>query len=691
MSEPIAIVRSAALSALGRDLAAMSGAVGEDRCGVRMPTALEQPTRSSAGAGEVELGPSAAASADRAEILLRKALASLLGDDPAATLGVRPDRVAAVVGTTLAGMRHCGRALRREAAGDADAAFESYVAMPAGAVLRRALGDLPVYGPHFTLSCACASALSAIAHGCALLEAGEVDAAIVGGYDPIAEFVFAGFSALQLVASGPLSPFAADREGMKLGEGCALFLLRRLPDATARGESPLATIEAIGESSDAHHLTQPHPEGAGAAAALRGAFGADLPDLLLAHATGTPGNDGSEYAAYRTVFGDRLAAVPIVALKSRLGHPLGAAGALELAIAIECAGRGFMPSGTGRPPDPEAFPGLDLIHGATRPGRPDRIAALAAGFGGANVAIAVRRGAASGPAMPAKPACREIHAIGWGAVSGGGRGREGLRRLHDGGPTAVDEATLAPLLDRARTRRLALLPRLMLAAVRDLLETSGLSAADLRDVPVLAATWHGAADFTDRYYRDLIAQGIDLANPVLFAESVPNVGSGHLSLGLGITAASASVIGTRTAGFEAMALAQARIRAGRWARALVVAGEETMPTLATVLTRCAGEPVAPAAGAVAVLLEGGPQAGSEADSLSVGPGLPAGSFGSASPFDRPAGVAAAGFPRLPELGAATGPATLMASVALAPARVASVDSSGVAWHVRFGAREEPPR
>lgn len=682
MTGRIAIVRSAALSALGRDLPEMATAIAEGRCGVRSPAALEQATRSTAGAGEVELGASVAGSADRAEILLRKALASLLGDDPSATLGVPPERVAVVVGTTLAGMRHCGQALRRETAGDVDGAFASYVAMPAGAVLRRALGDLPVGGPCITVSCACASALSAIAHGCGLLEAGDADAAIVGGYDPIAEFVFAGFSALQLVAAGPLSPFAPDREGMKLGEGCALFLLRRRPDAMARGELPLATIEAIGESSDAHHLTQPHPDGAGAAAALRGALGDVPPDLLLAHATGTPGNDGAEYAAYRTALGERLPAVPVVALKSRLGHPLGAAGALELAIAIECAGRGVVPSGTGRPPDVAAFPGLDLVHGPTRPGRPRRITALAAGFGGANVAITVERDAPAARRAEAAAGPRSMRAIAWGAVSGGGRGVDGLRRLADGGPAAVDEATLAPLLDRARTRRLALLPRLLLAAVRDLLDTSGLTAADLRDTPVLAATWHGAADFTDRYYRDLIAQGIDLANPVLFAESVPNVGSGHLSLGLGITAASASVIGTRTAGFEAMALARARILAGRWTRALVVAGEETLPTLATVLSRCAGEPVAPAAGAVAVLLEG-----ADSDGIEVRPGLPTGALGSGSPFDRAVGPVPDGCPRLPELGAATGPATLMVAIGSVPVPVASVDSSGVAWNVRTGTRE----
>jgi 3-oxoacyl-[acyl-carrier-protein] synthase II len=685
VSEPTVIVRSAALSALGNGLPETVAAIAADRCGVRAMSALEQPTRSTAGAGEIDLGPQAAQADDRAEILLRRGLEALLGADAAATLSTPVERVAIVVGTTLAGMRHCGRALRAEAAGDVDAAFRSYIATPAGSVLRKAIGDLPVGGIRVSVSCACASALSAIAHGRALLESGEADAVIAGGYDPIAEFVFGGFSALQLVASGPLSPFAADREGMKLGEGCALFLLRRASESRARGETPIATIEAIGESSDAHHLTQPHPEGRGAAAALRQAIGPGVPGLLLAHATGTPGNDGAEYAAYRDALGDRLRSVPVAALKSRFGHPLGAAGALELAIGLACADHGVFPSGTGRPPDREGFPDLDLVHGPVRPGRPDRITALAAGFGGANVAISVV--CRETPVAVDSNVRTQVAIAGWGAVSGGGRGIDGLRQLGWGGRPAVDEHVLAGLLDRARTRRLALLPRLLLAAVRDLLETSGLDAAELRDIPVLAATWHGAVDFTDRYYRDLIAQGVDLANPLLFAESVPNVGSGHLSLGYGIAAASASVIGTRTAGFEALGLAAARIRSGRWSRALIVAADEVHPTVATVLSRCAGRPVEPHAGAVALLVDG-VGGGYAPTSLDVRPERVAGAIGSASPFDRATGPVASGLVLPPELGAATGPATLMllhaGDVAGGGRTVATLDPNGAAWSVRLG-------
>lgn len=688
--QPIAIVRSAALSALGGTLGEAVESIRLDRPSVRPPQALEQSTASRAGAGEVDLGVEAARSDDRAERLLRRALQQLLGAEPASTLDEEASRVAVVVGTTLGGMRHFGRALRCDMEGDANGAFDSFIKGPAGAVLRDALSELPIRGPSITISCACASALSAIAHGCALLNAGDADVAIVGGYDPISEFVYGGFSALQLVASDELSPFAPDRAGMKLGEGCALFLLRRSADANRRGERVIATIEAIGESSDAHHLTQPHPDGRGAAAALESATRRNLPDLLLAHGTGTPGNDGAEYAAYRAVFGQRLSVVPVAALKSRLGHPLGAAGALELSVALACADTGMLPSGAGRAPDTASFPDLDLLRGAPRAGSPQRITVLAAGFGGANAALTVRRNDAAAGVTPPRGAMPSTSIVGWGSINGGGRGVEGLLRLRDGASPLVDEALLATLLDRARSRRLALLPRLVLAAARDLCDSIGLAPSELRETPVLVATWHGAADFTDRYYRDLIQAGIDLANPLLFAESVPNIGSGHLSLGLGITAPSASVIGTRTAGFEALALARARLRSGGWRRALVVAADESHATIDSVLSKCTRQRVAAHAGAVAMLLEAREPTTSLFPTLhQVAPakGRISG-LSSHSPIDVARIDPQPGETGLPELGAATGPATLALAIESARLRegvVGSCDPSGMVWSVQFGA------
>lgn len=679
MSGAIVIVRFASIGALGRTASDAVAAMIADRYGVRDPSCLEQVPQESKGVGEALLVTGGSDEAFRAELLLRAAIEDALAGGPGALLSADPGRNAAVIGTTVGGMRHCGEAIRLEARGDPRGALASFARIPAGTVLRRALRGLPVAGPRVTISCACASALSAVAHACALLRSGAVDTVLAGGYDPVSEFVYGGFSALQLVARGPLSPFSKDREGMKLGEGSAIFVLRRADDTARLGLPIMATIEGLGESSDAHHLTHPHPDGAGAAAAIGAACGRTVPDLLLAHATGTEGNDAAEYRAYRTVFGERLADVPVAALKSRLGHPLGAAGALELAIAIESAARGIMPSGGGRAPDLDSFPGLRLLRGPAAPGRPSRIVALAAGFGGANAAVAVSSGS-SHPAPVASSPPRTVALAGWGAVCAAGRGTDGIRGLAACDEGNVPDSVLAGLIDRVKYRRIAMLPRLMIAAIRDLCATVGVAPDALAATPVLCATWHGAAEFTERYYRDLIASGIDLANPLLFAESVPNVGSGHVSIGLGITAPCASVVGSRSAGLEACALAISRIACGSWDRAIVVAGEEAHPLIDTVLGHSIGKAVHSRAAAVALLMQASAP-GDGRPSVRAGVGTSrAGSVTSGSPVDADAGARRR--PDVPECGAATPLAVAMLESSTPGGRfvrIASQEPGGAPW------------
>jgi len=688
---PIAIVRMAVSGAMGPDLRSIVQRIRGESSGVRRGLALEQAPARPADVGETPLPIPVACVPNRAEILLERCLSQLLSDDPSRALSAPPERCAFVIGTTLAGMRHCGTAMRRLMDGDQAAANAAFRSMPAGQVLRKVLAGYPIRGCSTSISCACASALSAVANGCAMLQSGDADAVVAGGYDPIAEFSFAGFSALQLVATGPLSPFAAEREGMKLGEGAALFLLRRLDDARELGESILGIVDGIGEASDAFHLTRPHPEGRGAAAALSSACGDGQVDLIIAHATGTPDNDGCEYAAYRSTFGSRLRHIPVTALKSRFGHPLGAAGALELAVALQCATEGFIPAGVGNPPNAEEFPELDLVHRTARSASPQRMVALSAGFGGANVAIAVRRPASREVGVTAgRPALAvgvRVSAI--GAVSGGGRGVAGLEAMLGTLGSDVTDDLVDSMVDRARTRRLALLPKLLICAVRDLLESVQLSESALSDVPTLVATWHGATGFTERYYTDLIGSGIDLANPMLFAESVPNVGSAHVSITYGVRAPSASVIGTRTSGLEALHLARARISAGIWRHALVLAAEESHPLVDSVLSDVCGATVHGRAGAVALLLqrdEG--QSGVQVLSTGVGEVAAGASvINSGQVLDEPLQTDGGQQLMLPEMGSCTG----LALLALAADRsrhdrvaVCSRDPKGIRWWAELG-------
>jgi len=188
-----------------------------------------------------------------------------------------------------------------------------------------------VTGPVLTVSTACSSSAKAFASARRLIEGGAADAVIVGGADAYTRTVVEGFHALEALSSRVCRPCAPDRDGITLGEGCALFVLTRA-SAAFRG----VTFRGIGESSDAYHLTAPDPEGRGAEASMRAALTdaglapADVSFVNL-HGTGTTYNDAMELAALRRVFTRGVCAF---STKPLTGHCLGAAGAIEAALTV---------------------------------------------------------------------------------------------------------------------------------------------------------------------------------------------------------------------------------------------------------------------------------------------------------------------------------------------------------------------
>ena len=204
--------------------------------------------------------------------------------------------------------------------------------------VRAALG---LAGPAFVVSTACSSSAKVFAAASRMIEQGLVDAAVVGGVDSLCMTTLYGFKSLELVAADICRPWDADRAGLSLGEAAAFALLER--DARA----PAAWLLGTGESSDGHHMSSPHPEGAGAVAAMRSALAmAGLQphevDYLNLHGTGTPGNDAAEDRAVFDVFGSRLACS---STKGYTGHTLGAAGGVEAAVAMLALQHGLMPAG----------------------------------------------------------------------------------------------------------------------------------------------------------------------------------------------------------------------------------------------------------------------------------------------------------------------------------------------------------
>ena len=205
-------------------------------------------------------------------------------------------------------------------------------------------------GPCVTVATACSSSAKVFAQAARLIHAGVVDAALVGGVDTLCGSVLFGFNALGLVSQRPCMPFDARRDGLSLGEAGGYALLERIDSEPAdTGDDSGLRLCGYGESSDAHHMSTPHPEGLGARLAMIDAIARAgiVPDdvgYLNLHGTATPANDTVEALAVRGLFGDALHAS---STKGWVGHTLGAAGIVESVFALLALERGLLPGMLG--------------------------------------------------------------------------------------------------------------------------------------------------------------------------------------------------------------------------------------------------------------------------------------------------------------------------------------------------------
>jgi 3-oxoacyl-[acyl-carrier-protein] synthase-1 len=240
-------------------------------------------------------------------------------------------RVAVLLGTSTAGLLETELGYRRR---EPDGALPDDVryrdqqnTYSVGAFVTRAF-DLR--GPSWVVSTACSSSAKVFASAARLIAAGLVDAAIVGGVDSLCLTTLYGFNSLELLSSEVCRPWDAQRRGLSIGEGAAFALLER--ETTA----PQGWLLGVGESNDGYHMSTPHPEGAGAIAAMRAALAdaalgpGDIGYINL-HGTATPSNDAAEDRAVGSVFGPQT---PCSSTKGATGHTLGAAGGVEAAICL---------------------------------------------------------------------------------------------------------------------------------------------------------------------------------------------------------------------------------------------------------------------------------------------------------------------------------------------------------------------
>jgi 3-oxoacyl-[acyl-carrier-protein] synthase II len=306
------------------------------------------------------------------------------------------EQLPVVLGTTSGGMSN-GEAYYRQAVAEPRRRGGQPTRSLQYQVQRQALNLAAAFGfsgPLTLIANACASGANAVGHAFELVRAGRADCVLTGGYDALNQLVFAGFDSLQALSTTPCRPFDAQRDGLGLGEGAAVLLLESLDFARRRGAAILGEIIGYGAATDAHHLTQPHPQGAAALAAMQAACESagvrpDQIGYLNAHGTGTPLNDSAEAAAINRWAGPHAARLPVSSTKAGIGHLLGAAGAVEAVVCLMALREQWLPpTRTLVTPDPLCrFP---LVREPTDAAF-EYALTNSFGFGGANATLVLRR------------------------------------------------------------------------------------------------------------------------------------------------------------------------------------------------------------------------------------------------------------------------------------------------------------
>jgi 3-oxoacyl-[acyl-carrier-protein] synthase-1 len=296
-----------------------------------------------------------------------------------------PGRIGLYLGTSTSGLHTTELAYRRRdpktGALPADYHYaKTQNAYSLGEFVRRYLG---LAGPGFVVSSACSSSAKVLGNAARMIAAGICDAAVVGGVDSLCLMTLYGFHSLGLTSAGPCRPYDLDRDGISIGEGGGFALLEK----ANRAESGAVLLLGVGESSDAYHMSTPHPEGLGARIAMQQALDSaglepsDI-DYVNLHGTATKSNDASEDKAVFEVFGR---GTPCSSTKGATGHLLGAAGITEAIISILAIEHGLMPgSANTRNVDP-ALKSNYLLE--NRQGKVTRALTNSFGFGGSNCSL----------------------------------------------------------------------------------------------------------------------------------------------------------------------------------------------------------------------------------------------------------------------------------------------------------------
>jgi 3-oxoacyl-[acyl-carrier-protein] synthase II len=385
----VAVTGLGAVSPFGVGIKAYWSGLVAGACAIRPVTLIDTRSFRCRIAAEFPEEPAGSRRRSRADRMALAAAREAIDD---AGLGARERAPAAlVVGAVGGGMLEAEAWYWRHACG-AGSAPPPRAALPWSHA--EAIGSsLGLRGPRETVVAACSSGAASVAVASDLISDGVVPLALAGGADALTRICYMGFNALGLLDPEPCRPFDRDRRGMSIGEGAAFLVLEDVEHARSRGARVYAELAGYGMTTDAFHVTAPHPEGEGMVRAMQAALAQArlAPDAVAyanAHGTGTPQNDRIEARALRTVFGEGRLLVS--ATKSMIGHTMAAAGSLEAAATVlALASEIVPPTANLTTPDPDAT--FDCVPRVAREVVLDAAISNSFGFGGQNVTLLFRR------------------------------------------------------------------------------------------------------------------------------------------------------------------------------------------------------------------------------------------------------------------------------------------------------------
>ena len=409
----VVVTGTGMLTALGADVESTWAGLVAGRSGIAKITAFDPARVPSRIAGEVPgLDPSGVLDrkeqrrTDRYTHLALVAAREALDEAgfPGRLEGELAERTGILIATGLGGGITFGEQVTTSVEKGPDRVSPFFVPM---AIPNVAAGQAAIFfgalGPNYAIASACASGGHAVGEAWEIIRRGDADVMLAGSAEAaISEPLVAGFAAMRALSTrnddptAASRPFDRDRDGFVIGEGAGMLVLETLAHARARGARPLGEVVGYGASADASHVTLPAPGGVGAIRAVRRALEkarltVDDVEHVNAHATSTPEGDRTELEMLRGLFGARAGEVNVTAIKSMIGHTLGAAGSIEAIVTLRTLAGGVVPPTINLEDPDEAAAGLDLTPNVARERRMTIAVSNSFGFGGQNSALVLRR------------------------------------------------------------------------------------------------------------------------------------------------------------------------------------------------------------------------------------------------------------------------------------------------------------